>query len=385
MLRSLSVGLFLVVAASCGDSQKDGDNSMPDAPVVANDVTQALVVSGDFDMSGVMSRLDLETITMHQNVASVGVVSGDPVLRHIGNRIYVINRSATSSITVLDANTLELIEQYGTGAGSNPQDVAVAGNSLYVPALGTAGVIKISTSNGAMSTIDLSSLDPADGHPDCVSAYAVGNKVYVSCGTLDEFFSARGPGKVAVINANDDTLATTVTLPANNPYNFIVQSPPGSVFAGDLLVPLLPSFTNYSMGCIARVSTGASPTAACAAGLANSDIAGTVIHMDVAPEGSMLWMAVGTLDQNFMNPTGSLKGLNLMTGTLLSASVSPSSQMIQDVAACPDGSVVVADGTFGASGLRVYRESAEVTTAVQAIGLPPTFGNAVVCYDAAQP
>ncbi len=381
MFRCVSIGLFLV-AAACGDG-KEVDAPMPDAPVT-REITQALVVSGDFDMSGVMSRLDLETTTMHQNVSSTGIVSGDPVLRQIGDRIYVINRSATSSITVLDANTLDLVDQYGTGAGSNPQDVAVAGNALYVPALGTAGVIKINTSTAAMSTIDLSSLD-TDGHPDCVSAYTVGSKVYVSCGTLDENFSPRGAGKLAVIDTSNDSLATTVTLPTPNPYNFIVQSPAGSVFAGDLLVPMLPSFTNYSTGCIARVSTGASPTATCAAGLANSDIGGTVIHMDVAPEGSMLWMAVGTLDSSFMNPTGSLKGFDLATGELWDAAVSPSTQMVQDVAACKDGSVVVADGTFGASGLRVYREAAEVTAAPLAIGLPPTFGNAVVCYDATLP
>jgi hypothetical protein len=45
---------------------------------------------------------------------------------------------------------------------------------------------------------------------------------------------------------------------------------------------------------------------------------------------------------------------------------------------------VVADGTFGTSGLRVYKDSAELTTAPLAIGLPPTFGNAVVCYTAVQ-
>lgn len=379
MVRCCSLSLVLVLAAACGDD-KEVMTSMPDA-AVARPVPQALVVSGDFDMTGVLSRLDLERMTVDQNVASVGVVSGDPVLRRIGDRVYVVNRSATSSITVLDANTLALVDQFGTGAGSNPQDVAVVGTALYVPATGTAGVVKVDTMTGTVSTISLASLD-VDGHPDCVSAYAVDSKVYVSCGTLDENFSARGPGKVAVIDATNDSLVATVTLPANNPYNFIVQSPASSVFGGDLLVPLLPSFTNYSVGCIARVSTGATPTAACATGLANADIEGTVIHMDVAHDGSMLWMAVGTLDQNFANPTGSLKGFDLQSGTLWDAALSPTTQMIQDVAACSDGSVVVADGTFGATGLRVYREGAEVTPAPLAIGLPPTFGNAVVCYDA---
>ena len=85
-----------------------------------------------------------------------------------------------------------------------------------------------------------------------------------------------------------------------------------------------------------------------------------------------------------MNPTGTLKSFDLKTGGAI-ASLSPSTQMVQDVAACSDGSVVIADGTFGMAGLRVYKAGVETTTAPLAIGLPPTFGNALVCYNAAQP
>lgn len=374
-----SVVLALAVFAACEETHVDP--GPPDASMMGTTSNQALVVSGDFDMTGLMSKLDLATMQVAQNIGGVGAVSGDPVIRHIGNRIYVVNRSGGSSITVFDANSLTFLDQYGTGGGSNPQDVAVVGTSLYVPAMGTSGVVKIDTVTLAIKTIDLAPLDP-DGHPDCVTAYAVGTKVFVACGMLDEFFSARGPGSVVVIDATTDEVSTTITLPARNPYNFIVQSPASSVFGGDLLVPLLPSFTDYSTGCIARISTGAAPTATCAAGLANSEIGGTVVHMDVAHDGSMLWMAVGTLQPDFSNPTGALEGFDLATGSLLASPLSPSTQMVQDLAACPDGSVVVADGTFGASGLRVYKAGAEVTTAPLAIGLPPTFGNAVVCYTA---
>lgn len=378
MQRSVVLAFFLL--AACGDDTHT-DPGPADAPPTMTQ--QALVVAGDFDMTGLMSKLDISTMQLTQNIGGSGAVSGDPVIRHIGSRIYVINRAGGSSITVFDAHTLTFLDQYGTGAGSNPQDVAVVGTSLYVPAMGTAGIVKIDTVTLAIKTIDLASLDP-DGQPDCVSAYAVGTKVYVTCGTLDEFFSARGPGSVVVIDAMTDEVTATVTLPAPNPYNFIVQSPEASVFGGDLLIPLLPSFTDYSTGCIARVSTGSAPTASCATGLDNADVAGTVIHMDVAHDGSMLWMAVGTLQPDFSNPTGSLKGFDLTTGTLWDNAVSPSTQMVQDLAACPDGSVVVADGTFDSSGLRVYKGTAEVTSAPLAIGLPPTFGNAVVCYTAIQ-
>ena len=45
-----------------------------------------------------------------------------------------------------------LVAQLGTGAGSNPQDVAMVGNTLYVPALGTAGVVAIVSASRTPST-----------------------------------------------------------------------------------------------------------------------------------------------------------------------------------------------------------------------------------------
>lgn len=367
MKRSLILSFVLFTA--CG-----GDDG---SSYVGPPVPQALVVSGDFAMTGLMSKLDLTTMEVAQNVGGAGAVSGDPVLRRIEDRVYVVNRGGGNSITVFDATTLSFVDQFGTGEGSNPQDVARVGEDLYVPALGTAGVIKIDTKTGVTSTIDLSVVGDPDGKPDCVSAVAVGSKVYVACGLLDENYSARGNGVVAVIDTGTDKVSTTVELPAKNPYNFMVKAP-SNAFNGDVLIPTLPSFTNYSTGCIVRLSTGSSPTASCAAGLSNAQVGGTVIHMDVAADGKKLWMAVGTLDANFENPTGTLKSFDIAAATV--ATVSPSTQMIQDVAACTDGSVVAVDGTFTASGLRVYSGATEVTTAPLAIGLPPTFGNAVICY-----
>lgn len=374
-----SFALAFVVLSACGD---DGTTAQPDAAVTP--VPQALVVTGDYDATGVMTRLDLTTLEVAQNIGGTGAVSGDPVIRRVKDRVYIINRLSSNNITVFDATTLAFIDQFSAGANSNPQDVAVVGTALYVPAMGTTGVVKIDTTTGTATTIDLSSLD-IDTRPDCVSAYAVDGLVYVSCSLLDENFSARGPGKVAVIDSATDTLATTVTLPTSNPYNFIERAPVNSVFAGDLLIPLLPSFYDFSTGCVARLTPGAAPTATCAAGLSNSALGGTVVHLDVSPDQRMLWMAISTVDSSFQNPTGKLKGFNLLTGELQAGAVSPSSQLVSDAAACTDGSVVVVDKTMNAAGLRVYRNNVEVTTAALPIGMPPTFGNALICYDAAHP
>jgi DNA-binding beta-propeller fold protein YncE len=366
MKRSLVLALVLFTA--CG-----GDDS---SSYVGPPVPQALVVAGDFAMTGLMSKLDLTTMEVAQNVGGAGTVAGDPVIRRVDDRVYVINRGGGNSVTIFDATTLDFLDQFGTGEGSNPQDVARIGDDLYVPSLGTAGIVKIDAKTGKTTTIDLAAVGDPDGQPDCVSAIAVGSKVYVACGLLDENYSARGNGVVAVIDADSDKVTSTVELPTPNPYNFMMHA--DNAFGGDVLIPLLPRFNDYSTGCVARLTTGSAPKATCAAGLSNAQLGGTIIHMDLSPDGQKLWMAVGTLDSNFMNPTGTLKSFDATSGAV--TSVSPNAQMIQDVAACADGSVVAVDGTFSSSGLRVYSGTVEMTSMALPIGLPPTFGNAAICY-----
>jgi YVTN family beta-propeller protein len=377
--------LIVLVLAACGDnlSQPDAgtrvDAPPPDAHVP---VPRAVAVAGDFMSpgTGVLSKLDVAPMMMNQNVVA-SVVQGDPVLRQYGDKLYVINRFGSNNVTILDAKTLQFQEQISTGANSNPQDVAVVGEKLYVPATGTAGVVVLTAGSTATTTIDLSALDTAganDGKPDCISAYAVGTKVYVVCAVLDNFAGVE-VGKVAVIDSATDTMVTSVAMNYANPYGFLERAPMDSTYTGDLLIPSVPSFSNYATGCIERISTGATPTTGC--GLTNQEMGGFANRLSVAHDGSLLYIAVGTYDSNFMNPTGKLKGIDLESGMLWTAPLSTDAQMIVDVAACPLGDVVATDQTFGAAGLRVWRGVTERTTSAMSIGLPPTV-NALVCYDA---
>lgn len=382
--------MFSLLLAACGDNYElalpDGGGRADSAPADAYVPTPlAVAVSGDFNTTGIMTKLDIDTLTATMNIPPVGGVAGDPVIRKIGEKVYVINRFGGNSITVYNAKTLAFEEQFGTGANTNPQDVAVVGSTLYVPVLGGQGVVKVATADGATTPLDLATaLGDLDGNPDCVSAYAVGTKVYVACGLLTNF-AALVPGKVAVIDTANNDAITSVTLPYANPQNFFVRTPETSVFLGDLLISTTPNYSNYATGCVARVSTGATPAAACAAGLTNDDLDGYQTHLDVSPDGELLWLAVGTVDSNFQNPTGVLRGFDLTNGVLWNAPTSAPSHLITDTAACPDGSVVAIDRTMNAAGMRVYKNNVERTTAALSIGLPPSFGNNVICYDAGMP
>ena len=380
MKRSLAL-LFLV---ACGDNL-----GTPDAHGSGGDsggssdahppMPRALAVAGDFGSPGVgtISRLTIEELAMSQNLVP-GAVLGDPVLRSYGGKVYVVNRFGSNNITILDGATLALEDQISTGANSNPQDVAVVGNKLYVPAMGTAGVVVITRGSPTTKTIDLSSLDTMgmnDGKPDCVSAYAVGTRVFVACGVLDNY-NATENGKIAVIDTATDTMTTSLTMSYKNPYGFFVQAPASSTYVGDLLIPTAPSFSNFATGCIQRISTGATPAVSC--GVTNAQLAGFANKLAVSD--SNLYLAVGTYDMSFSNPTGTLKSLDLATGMLAPAPLSKSSELIVDVAACPGGQVVATDQTLNAGGLRVWGSGSERTTDALSIGMPPTT-NALVCID----
>jgi DNA-binding beta-propeller fold protein YncE len=377
MSRAALVSTLLLVAA-CGDNLAVApdaghtDGAGGDAAVAS----RAVVVAGDFNSTGILSVLDVPHLTISPNAVH-GVAGDDPYLRKVGGELFIVNRDKGNNVTVLDASTLALVEQLATGAGSNPQDVAVHGAKLYVPALGTAGVVVLTRGTATSKTISLASLDP-DGKPDCISAYTVGDKVYVACGLLDGSFTPRGVGKVAVIDTATDTVTATLDLPFANPQGLFVATPAGSHLGGDLLIATAPSFTDYATGCVARITPGATPKAnGCA--ITNLAADGFPAHMDVDASAAILWIAMTHYDASF-NATGALRGYDLATGELWAAPISKAGQLIVDVAACPDGKVVVLDHTKDLDGIRVYTAASEVTTTPVAIGLPPGFGNGVACY-----
>ena len=361
---AITVGLGLG-AIGCGDNTSGDDEPTPDAGVAGH---VAYAVSGDFATTGVFTAIDVATRAVHTN-ALAGVAGGDPFLRRVGDEVMIVNRDSGENITVLGGAPLALIDQYGTGGGSNPQDVAAVGGKLYVPALGTAGVVVIDRATRATRTIVIPG-DP-DGKPDCVSAYAVGAQVFVVCGRLDENFAPRGDGLVAVIDAATDTVTTSEWLPAPNPVGLFAQLP-----GGDLVIGTAPSFSDFTTGCLARVGVTGALATSCL--VTNAALGGLANHVDVPADGSAIWVAVTGFAPDFSSQFGKLRALDPATGAPAPVA-SKDSQQIDDVAACGDGYVVAADGTMGASGVRIWKDGVETTTTPLDIGRPTGFGNTLIC------
>lgn len=375
MLRA-PFSALLALAAACGDNLAGPPDAARDAPGPG---TRAVIAAGDFmpGSAGVLSALSFDPLRVDKRVARTGAVGSDPVIRRAGDELYVVNRADGNNVTVLDALTFKVLAQLGTGAGSNPQDVAVTERELFVPAFGTAGVLVLSRFGAAEpATIDLSALDP-DGQPNCVSAYAVGGEIYVACEILDATFRPRGPGQIAVIDAATHTVKTTFPLGSANPFGVFEQLPPG-VLGGDLVIPTVPSFGDYSTGCVERVQTGAAPRASGCV-VTNQELGAYAARVDVQLRFGtpILWIIASKFDTA---PRGDLRGYDLSTSMLWQVPISPPSQVLVDLAVCPSGAIVVADQTLAANGLRVYDGTSEQTAEPLSIGLRPSSAHGLLCY-----
>src|SRR5262245_41379673 len=90
--------------AACGDNANLPDALAPDSPDEPPGAPpRAVVVAGDFftpGFSGVMSKLELSSMQMTQNVAPAGAIGNDPIVRKIGGELFVVNRASGNSITI---------------------------------------------------------------------------------------------------------------------------------------------------------------------------------------------------------------------------------------------------------------------------------------------
>ncbi|HEV7556834.1 MAG TPA: hypothetical protein VGO00_15315 [Kofleriaceae bacterium] len=382
MRSALFVALALV---ACGDNRpgiptsSGDDDTIVDAPVIQSGPPRAVAVAGDFTSGdpGVMSVLDVQTMTVMQNVAPAGAVDSDPILRKFGDELFVINRSA-NNITILNASDYSLVEQIGTGAGSNPQDVAVVGNNLFVPVYGGSGIVELTRGSTTITRIALAMDDP-DGHPNCASIYRVDNALYVACQNLDGSFVPRTAGKIYVVDVATLTVnpAKTITLTYQNPFSLIERVPGGGAMAGDLVVATVTDFSG-STGCAERFTPGATPTyQGCLA--QDSDLVGWVNRIDFLTLGNndtLMWLAVA---EAF--PNAALRGYDLGTQALWADPISPSTEQITEAVACPDGSIVASDSATGSTGLRLYNSGAvEQTTSALSIGIAHVSGHGIACY-----
>jgi YVTN family beta-propeller protein len=362
--RPTIVGFVLLLSA-CGDdagSPNPSGDELPTATVYA--------LGSDSASSGILSRFDLPNTEATVNVVA-GVVASDSVMRVFDDKLYIINRFGSDNITIVDTATNSLIAQLSTGAGTNPQDVAVVGSRLYICAFNTSGILVMDAEDpdGPVDTIDLSAYDP-DGIPDCASIIAHGDKLYATFGLLDPEFVSHG-GKVVVIDSTTDQVETDFDLSFNNPFGFIISTGAGSdsAFDGDLLVQTTEDFGDGN-GCIERVTPGAAPgSSGCL--IENPTLGGYVSVLQAS--GDTVWAAVNA------SPTVGKVVAIAAGGEIDAASLTAASQHPTDLAICPTGHLITNDRNDGT--LHVYDANGEeLTTEPLDVGLPSALANGIACF-----
>ena len=366
-IRTLAAAFAL---AACTTSESEN----PNGPKFADgDTAYCITLGADYKNNvATMAAVALPSRTVTKALLPGAAVS-DPVLRAEGGKLYVVNRSA-NSITVVDTESWTVQEQFSTGAGSNPQDVAVTGSKAYVAAYGTGSIQVWSLGTKAQApakTIDLSSYDP-DGVPNANSMVIAGGRAYVTLDLLDTqtFPQPRGNGKIVVIDTQTDDVVTAFDLTYTNPYGFMFPR-------GDGLVVATQADFGGVDGCVEQIATGSTPgLSPCL--VKNGDLGGTVSAIALGT--NAMYLAVTAFDTSF-NETAKIRQIT-SAGTLMPDSMTPAGEVPTDVAFAPSGQLVYGDQTTSASGgLRVYdlATQKEVTTAPLDIGLVPVAQNGIVC------
>ncbi|MBA3456457.1 MAG: hypothetical protein H0T42_25435 [Deltaproteobacteria bacterium] len=387
--------IALCILAACGDNIDPPGPPVDSSLDAAPPAVRAVVVTPSNNFTpgqpGILSVLDMQTRQVTIGAGPAMAVGSDPVLRKYGNELFIVNR-AENNITILDAGDLHLVEQIGTGAGTNPQDVAVIGSKLYVATFGNKGMVELTRGSTATIEFDLIVDDP-DGKPNCHSVYLVNDDLYVSCGLLDDTnaqLPPRGAGRIYVVDPVTRMITRSITLDNANPIGLLEQITEHAPNAGDLVIPSVNFATGA--GCIERVTVGANAASAgCMVTNAQlGNFASRVGFYTPQFTGPVTGSAIVIPQVMYaVVPKPTFDGSNLRRWyfsdmTLDPSPVNATTHSIVDVAVCPgaDGELVMSDApaspAAGAGGLRVFAPND--TSAPLPVGLKPASSHGLVCY-----
>ncbi len=363
LLAAIAATIFV---PGCGDD--GGGVDIPGLPS-GDDVVVSL--GSNYSDTSVLSRVVLPQLFV--DVAGIdGVASLDPIIRHRGDYLFVVNRFGFDNVTILDASDHSLVGQISTGAGSNPQDVAVIGTRAFVATFGGKGLVVFDLANldAGVMAIDLSSVDPDDEIPNCIAVEIVEGDVWVACGRADDnddYLTPRGVGRIAIVDGDTQTLTSTVDLQHASPVGFFLQG------VDRVYLSTVPSFFEpASDGCIERLkTTGSSLGDGCL--IDNQTLGGYAAGLSWTT-GSILAAVVTGFDADDFGALGKVLSVDGDDGSVIDT-LTDSSVRAFDVAVCPSGAWVAADAT---KGLRVYEgDGAELTDAPIDIGAPVVQGGTI--------
>jgi hypothetical protein len=330
-----------------------------------------LVAASDFGLQGTITVItvrfgntDDESFEVKRDVE---LISGDPVAASSGTLPMVANRLFFDNIQVLDRDRDFLTAlQFSTGNGSNPHDVlAAAPGKVYITRYepGFDDLLIADPGTGAtLGTLPLGALatnGSGTARPDRL--VKAGGLVLVTLQNIDASFTEYGPGLVAFIDPNTDSLISSITLAGQNPFGPPSVHPvTGQVFLADagIFPGLLPQTLSGGIEVIDPV------TMTTLGLLVDDDDAG----------GNISGVAVGDTTGYAVvvdaGGTNSLVAFNPSTGDL-GPVILATSVFIPEIRYDGDGYLLVAEHDFGNPGLRVLEAVTGKSVARIKLSLPP--------------
>ena len=342
---------------------------------LSDNLEQIYALGSDYQTSGILTVIDLPDISVNRSSFS-GVVSTDPVLRYYAERLYIINRFSFDNVTILDALTHQLISQRSTGAGTNPQDIAVFDNKIYVALLNAGHILVFDDLENEQShRIDISDYDD-DQIPNCSSLYVVGDRLFAVLSRYDENFKSKG-STVLVIDTNTDQIVHSIELSHSGPVTLFQQAPDNDSWRGDLFIATAPDFMSTS-GCIHRITPIGNASSECF--VSNNVLGGYVSAISFREQ--YLFAAINQSDASFQSTSRIVR----LSDDRVITEIGPAFQGINptDITQCSSGLFVMNDITTG--GIYIVTEEelmrtedvADIEQAID-IGQPSVYSSGLFC------
>jgi hypothetical protein len=216
---------------SVNDGRLDGSEDIADAGGdVAHDScsyhTYAFTVNAAPDYSsGSFSLINFDKGTIEKNK---GVIHSDSVARVYGNLVYVVGRLGADNITIYDPyKGFSVVKQFSVGSGSNPQDVAVYSNKIYVSKMASNDIdIYSSLDYTKIGSIDISKYADKDGFAEPQNLLLYQDKLYLTVLRLDKdnYYAPTDKSYLLVIDPKTDKIEKEIELGATNPFAGMVES-----------------------------------------------------------------------------------------------------------------------------------------------------------------
>jgi len=150
---------------------------------------RAVVSTTDFSV-GALAALDVESGTLWDTRAST---SGDPVVVVQEDWLFQINRFQSDTVRLYDPLSWSVpLLEISTGAGSNPHDVLVVGETMVVSLYGRSSLALFDLQGEPLGQVDLSEFADQDGSPEPSSLLEVNGRLFVSLQQFENWRSQSG-------------------------------------------------------------------------------------------------------------------------------------------------------------------------------------------------